>query len=66
MMMSPRSKTAASCSTTCPVTEAGIITHAALGTVSFAANSSRVRAPVAPSASSALTDSGEVSNTTHS
>src|SRR6266704_3272551 len=66
MMMSPLSKTSATCSTTCPVTEAGIITHAALGTVSFAANSSRVSAPVAPSASRALIDSGELSNTTHS
>src|SRR5664280_1456448 len=66
MMMSPSSSSSASCSTVEPVMPAGIITHAARGLVSFATNSGNVRAPVAPSASSAVIEASLTSYTTHS
>ena len=50
MMTSSASIRPASSSTTAPVMEAGIITQAARGGVSFWTNSSSVGAPVAPSA----------------
>ena len=55
MMMSPASNSSASCMTLCPVTEAGTITHAARGFVSFDAKSASDDDPVAPMSVSSLT-----------
>src|SRR5215467_3359454 len=65
-MMSPRSKRVARSSTVCCTFAAGTIIHATRGLFSFAENSSRDRAAMAPSFASCSTAAAFTSYTTHS